>query len=411
MAHRSADVLIVGGGVAGASCAEALRELGFDGSIVLAGREPQAPYERPPCSKDLLRGESTPEDALLHPAEWYAQNEIELLVRTSVMKLDLDGRAASLSTREEIGFGKALLATGANVRRLRVDGGDLEGIHYLRALGNATSIRADAEEAERVVLIGGSYIACEVAASLTTMGKHCTLVMVENGPLSTGFGGAASGFFERVLAEHGIDCVTADPLARFEGSGRVQQVVTESGRVLDADLVVMGTGAMPDVMLARSSGLELGETGGVRCSQTLETSAAGIWAAGDPCEYDSVVHGSRLRVEHFEVAAAQGRHAAAAMLDQAGPYDEIPYFWSDLADWCTLEYVGPAAQWDREVVRGSLDDGEFTIFYLDAGRLAAALTVGRSDDLEHAKRLIAAGDHLGDAVDGLADLGADLGSL
>jgi 3-phenylpropionate/trans-cinnamate dioxygenase ferredoxin reductase subunit len=411
VAHRSADVLIVGGGVAGASCAEALRELGFDGSIVLAGREPQAPYERPPCSKDLLRGESTPEDALLHPADWYAQNEIELLVRTSVMKLDLDGRAASLSTREEIGFGKALLATGANVRRLRVDGGDLEGIHYLRALGNATSIRADAEEAERVVLIGGSYIACEVAASLTTMGKHCTLVMVENGPLSTGFGGAASGFFERVLAEHGIDCVTADPLARFEGSGRVQQVVTESGRVLDADLVVMGTGAMPDVMLARSSGLELGETGGVRCSQTLETSAEGIWAAGDPCEYDSVVHGSRLRVEHFEVAAAQGRHAAAAMLDHAGPYDEIPYFWSDLADWCTLEYVGPAAQWDREVVRGSLDEGEFTIFYLDAGRLAAALTVGRSDDLEHAKRLIALGDHLGDRAEVLADLGANLASV
>jgi 3-phenylpropionate/trans-cinnamate dioxygenase ferredoxin reductase component len=304
-----------------------------------------------------------------------------------------------------------LLATGANVRRLRVDGGDLEGIHYLRALGNATSIRADAEEAERVVLIGGSYIACEVAAPLTTMGKHCTLVMVENGPLSTGFGGAASGFFERVLAEHGIDCVTADPLARFEGSGRVQQVVTESGRVLDADLVVMGTGAMPDVMLARSSGLELGETGGVRCSQTLETSAEGIWAAGDPCEYDSVVHGSRLRVEHFEVAAAQGRHAAAAMLDRAGPYDEIPYFWSDLADWCTLEYVGPAAQWDREVVRGSLDDGEFTIFYLDAGRLAAALTVGRSDDLEHAKRLIAAGDHLGDRAEVLADLGGDLASI
>jgi 3-phenylpropionate/trans-cinnamate dioxygenase ferredoxin reductase component len=411
MAHRSADVLIVGGGVAGASCAGALRELGFDGSIVLAGREPQAPYERPPCSKELLRGESTPEDALLHPAEWYAENDIELLVRTSVMKLDLDGRAASLSTREEIGFGKALLATGANVRRLRVDGGDLEGIHYLRAIGNAASIRADAEEAERVVLIGGSYIACEVAASLTAMGKQCTLVMVENGPLSTHFGATASEFFERVLSEHGIDCVTGDPLTRFEGSGRVQQVVTESGRVLDADLVVMGTGAMPDVMLARSSGLELGETGGVRCSQTLETSADGVWAAGDPCEYDSVVHGSRLRVEHFEVAAAQGRHAAAAMLGQAGPYTEIPYFWSDLADWCGFEYVGPAAQWDREVVRGSLEEGEFTIFYLDAGRLAAALTVGRSDDLEHAKRLIAAGEHLGDRADALGDAGTDLAAL
>jgi 3-phenylpropionate/trans-cinnamate dioxygenase ferredoxin reductase subunit len=411
VAQRSADVLIVGGGLAGASCAEGLRELGFNGSVLLVGREPQAPYQRPPCSKDLLRGESTPDDALLHPAEWYAENDIDLLVRTSVMKLDLDARAATLSTKDEVAFGKALLATGANVRRLRVDGGDLDGIHYLRTLGTATSLRADAEDAERVVLIGGSYIACEVAASLTAMGKHCTLVMLEDAPLAGHFGDAAGGFFAGVLAEHGIDCVTADPLVRFEGDGRVQRVVTESGRVLDTDLVVMGTGAMPDVMLARSSGLELGDSGGVRCSQTLETSAEGVWAAGDPCEYDSVVHGSRLRVEHFEVAAAQGRHAAAAMLGQAGPYDEIPYFWSDLSDWCSLEYVGPAAQWDREVIRGSLDDGEFTIFYLDAGRLAAALTVGRSDDLEHAKRLITGGEHVGDRADALADADTDLATI
>jgi 3-phenylpropionate/trans-cinnamate dioxygenase ferredoxin reductase subunit len=411
MAHRSADVLIVGGGIAGASCAEGLRDLGFDGSIVLAGREPQAPYQRPPCSKDLLRGESTPEDALLHPAGWYDEHDIELLVRTSVMKLDLDARAASLSTREEIGFGKALLATGANVRRLRVEGGDLEGIHYLRALGNAKSIRDDAAEAEHVVLIGGSYIACEVAASLTTMGKHCTLVMLEDAPLSGHFGAAAGGFFAGVLAEHGIDCVTADPLARFEGEGRVQRVVTESGRVLDADLVVLGTGAMPDVMLARSSGLELGETGGIRCSRTLETSAEGIWAAGDPCEYESVVHGRRLRVEHFEVAAAQGRAAAAAMLGQADPYGVVPYFWSDLADWCSLEYVGPATTWDREVVRGSLEDGEFTIFYLADGRLAGALAVGRSDDIEHASRLIAGREPLGERADALADEGTELAAL
>jgi 3-phenylpropionate/trans-cinnamate dioxygenase ferredoxin reductase subunit len=412
VSHRACDVLIVGGGVAGVSCAEGLRDLGFDGSILLAGREPLPPYERPPCSKGLLRGESTPEDAQLHPPEWYAEREIELALRTSVMKLDLEARAASLSTRDEVAFGRALLATGANVRRLRVEGGDLEGIHYLRAPGNAEAIRADAEQAERVVLIGGSYIACEVAASLTTMGKHCTLVMVEDAPLSTGFGPAAGEFFTGLLRSHGIELVTADPLARFEGEGRVQRVVTESGRVVEADMVVMGTGALPDVMLARSSGLELGETGGVRCSRTLETSCEGVWAAGDPCEYDSVVHGRRLRVEHFEVAAAQGRAAAAAMLGQADPYGVVPYFWSDLADWATLEYVGPAASWEREVVRGSLGDGEFTLFYLDdASRVAAALTVGRSDDLEHAQRLIAGRVELGERADALADADTDLAAL
>jgi 3-phenylpropionate/trans-cinnamate dioxygenase ferredoxin reductase component len=411
VAHRRADVLIVGAGVAGVSCAEGLRDLGFDGSILLAGREPLPPYERPPCSKDLLRGESAPDDLALHPPEWYAENDVELLVRTSVMKLDLDARAAALSTREEVGFERALLATGANVRRLRVDGGDLEGIHYLRAPGNSAAIRADAEEAERVVLIGGSYIACEVAASLTAMGRRCTLVMVEDAPLSAGFGAAAGAFFSALLAAHGIDLVTADPLARFEGEGRVQRVVTESGRVLEADMVVMGTGAVPDVTLARSSGLELGETGGVRCSRTLETSCEGVWAAGDPCEYDSVVHGRRLRIEHFEVAAAQGRAAAAAMLGQGDPYGTVPYFWSDLADWATLEYVGPAASWERELVRGSPDDGAFTIFYVDAGRVVAALTVGRSDDLEHAQRLIAGRVELGERAEALADAGTDLAEL
>ena len=411
MSDRSVDILIIGAGLAGASCAEALRELGFDGSVLLAGREPLPPYERPPCSKELLRGESTQDEALLHPAEWYGEHDVELLTRTSVMKLDTEARTATLSTKDTVGFDRALLATGANVRRLRVDGGDLDGIHYLRAPGNSASIRADAEHSARVVLIGGSYIACEVAASLTALGKRCTLVMIEDAPLSGHFGEAAGHFFAGALDAHGIDCVTADPLVRFEGDGRVQRVVCESGRVLDADMVVLGTGATPDVMLARSSGLELGETGGVRCSQTLATSAPGVWCAGDPCEYDSVVHGRRLRIEHFEVAAAQGRYAASAMLGETAPYDEVPYFWSDLGDWCTLESVGPAERWDREVVRGSLDDGEFTIFYLDAGRLAAALTVGRSDDLDHAKRLIAGREELGARADALADLGTDLAGL
>ena len=245
------------------------------------------------------------------------------------------------------------------------------------------------------MLVGGSYIACEVAASLTAQGKACTLIMQEDGPLSLGFGQTASEFFAGVLRDHGIEWVARDALARFEGDGRVQRVVTESGRSLEADMVVMGTGAVPDVMLARSAGLELGESGGIACSSVLETSAANVWAAGDACEYDSVVHGRRLRIEHWEVARAQGAAVAAAIMGSREPFAEIPYFWSDLADWCTLEYVGPAASWDEEVVRGSVGDGEFTIFYRDGGRVVAALTVGRSDDLDRARELMASGDVVG----------------
>ena len=386
-----ADVLIVGAGAAGSACAEALRAGGFDGSVLLAGRDVDPPYERPYCSKDYLRGDISREETYLG-----LPDGLDVRIKTSVMKLDPEARTAKLPGAE-LSFRHAVLATGANVRRLRVDGAQLEGIHYLRALGNADAIRADAESASHVVLVGGSYIACEVAASLTARGKSCTLVMQEELPLSLGFGRTAGEFFARVLREHGVEWVAGDGLGRFEGDERVQRVVTESGRELEADLVVMGTGAMPDVMLARSAGLELGETGGIACSSRLETSAPDVWAAGDNCEYDSVVHRRRLRVEHWEVARAQGAAVAAAILGSEEPFAEVPYFWSDLADWCTLEYVGPASGWDREVVRGSLDDGEFTIFYLAGGRVVAALTVGRSDDLERARELMRSGEPVGES--------------
>src|SRR5262245_29060017 len=284
------------------------------------------------------------------------------------------------------------MATGANVRRVRVDGCDLDGIHYLRTLGNRDSIRADVENAERVVLIGGSYIACEVAASLTSEGKSCTLVMQEDGPLSLGFGKQAGEFFAGVLRNHGIDWVPNDSLGRFEGDGRVSKVVTENGRELPADMVVVGIGVAPDIQLARSAGLELTDGGAILCSQTLETSASGVYAAGDACDYDSVVHGRRVRVEHWEHARAQGSHVGSLIAGENKPFEEIPYFWSDLADWATLESVGPAQSWDQEVVRGSIDDGEFTIFYLDGGRMQGAMTVGRGDDPEKAREAMTSGE-------------------
>ena len=412
MPDRDVDVLVVGAGGAGSACAEALaRDRGFGGSILLVGREADPPYERPPASKDYLRGETAREATYLHPAGWWEERGVELLTRVSVMKLDTETRVAKLSSKEEVAFGSAVLATGANVRRLRVPGAELEGIHYLRALGNADAIRADAEQAERVVLVGGSYIACEVAASLTAMGKRCTMVMAEDAPLCTGFGADVGAFFADLLAGRGIELVVGDPLAAFEGDGRVARVLTESGRAVDADLVVMGTGAVPDVMLARSAGLELGETGGVACSSTLATSAEGIWAAGDTCEYDSVLHGRRMRIEHWEVARAQGKAAAAAVAGRPADFAEVPYFWSDLADWATVEYVGPARRWDREIVRGSFEDGAFAVFYVEGGRLVAALSVGRPEDLMHARRLLAAGGELGGRADALADLGTGLSEL
>lgn len=413
MADRSVAHLLIGGGLASANCARWLRESGAEGEILLVGREPDPPYNRPPCSKGYLQGKETREDAYFRPNGWWEEQRIDLRTRTSVMKLDTTAKEATLSTKEVVGYETALIATGANVRRLNVDGCELEGIHYLRALGNADAIRADAA-GRKVVLIGGSYIGCEVAASLTAAhGSSCQIVMQEATTLSRGFGEAAGRFFQDRLEEHGIEVHGEDGLARFEGAdGRVTHVVTEKGLRLEADCVVIGAGVMPDVMLARGAGLELDEErGGVLCDSRLRTSADGVFAAGDIASYDSVPNGRRLRVEHWDVAFNHGKTVALNMLGKDAAHDVVPYFFSDLADWASLEYVGPAPRWDREVVRGSLDEGEFSVWYLDHGQLVGALSVGRSDDLEHARRLIAARTDLTAQADALGDVDADLSAL
>ena len=395
MSAREVDYLLVGGGLASANCARWLRQEGAEGEVLVVGRELDPPYNRPECSKGYLRGEETREEPLFRPAEWWKEQKIELLTGTTVTKLDPGTRTATLSNKQELRYGKALLASGANVRRLNVEGSELENIYYLRTLGNADAIRAGVQDAEEVVLIGGSYIGCEVAASLTMMGKRCSIVMQEQLTLERGFGRQAGRFFQDLLEQHGVRVHPGQELDRFEGSGRVAAVHTKSGLELPAQAVVIGAGVIPELGLARRAGLEIGELGGVTCNSRLASSAAGVFAAGDICEYESVVHGGRsLRIEHWDVAFNQGKTAALNMLGRDVPHDVVPYFYSVLGDWGELEYVGPASQWDAEIVRGSTDAATFTTWYLAGGRVAAALTVGRSDDLDHARRLMAGGVEL-----------------
>jgi len=411
MADRHVDYLLIGGGLASGNCARWLREEGADGSILLVGREPDLPYNRPPCSKEYLQGKESREDVLFRPPQWYEEQQVEALTRVSVRSLSTADRTAELSNGQTVTFEKALIATGANVRRLQVPGCELGGIHYLRTLANSEAIRDDGS-GKRVVLIGGSYIACEVAASLTERGSSCALVMLETVTLSRTFGEQAGRFFQSRLEEHGIEVNGGDSLDHFEGAdGRITKVVTERGLELEADTVVIGAGVIPEVTLARSAGLELGDSGGVLASAQLETAVPGLYVAGDIAEYDSVIHRRPIRIEHWDVAFNQGKTAALNMLGRDQPHDVVPYFFSDLSDWASLEYVGPATKWDQEIVRGSIDDGEFAVFYLDEGRVAGALSVGRSEDLEHARRLITSREDVSDRTDQLADLSTDLAEV
>ncbi len=270
---REVSYLLIGGGLASANCARWLRQEGADGDVLVVGREPDPPYNRPECSKGYLRAAETREETFFRPHEWWSEQDVELLTRTSVTSVDLEARTAALSNKEQVQFEQALLATGANVRRLNVSGCELEQIHYLRTLGNADAIRDGVADAEHVVLIGGSFIACEVAASLTLLGKRATIVMQEQVTLERNFGARAGRFFQELLEAHGVSFHVGDELERFEGEGRVAKVITRNGLELAADAVVIGAGVSPDVQLARKAGLEIGELGGVQCSSRLQSSS------------------------------------------------------------------------------------------------------------------------------------------
>jgi len=399
--------------MAGANCARWLREEGADGAVVVVGREPDPPYNRPPCSKGYLQGAETRAETLFRPDEWWEEQGIELQTRVTVTSLDAVARTAGLSDGRELSFDTVLLATGSDVRRLPIEGSELEGIHYLRTMRNADAIRDDVADGGPVVCVGGSFIGCEVAASVhAAFGCEVAIVMQEAVTLSRVFGEAGGRFFHGLLSEHGIEIHGEDEIERFEGDGdRVATVVTRAGLRIPARTVVIGAGVIPDTKLARAAGLEIADDRGVRCDRHLATSAPGVFAAGDIASYDSVPNGRRIRVEHWDVAFNQGRTAALNMLGRNVAHEVVPYFFSDLADWASLEYVGPAPGWDEEIVRGSIADGEFSLWYLAAGKVVAALSVGRGDDLEHARRLMAAATDLGDAAAHVGDLSTDLESL
>ncbi len=386
------DHLIIGGGIAAVTCARTLRQQGATGSILVASRELDPPYHRPPVTKEYLRGEQGRADILLAPEAWWGEAGVELLTRTSVAGLDGPTKTATLQGGATVAYGSALLATGAMVRRLAVDGAHLEGIHYLRAMGNADALRRDLRGAESVVIVGGSYIACETAASLAASTKlEITMLMIEHQPLQMGFGERAGRWFRRVLGSNRIEVVGGVKVERFEGVERVSGVRCSDESLYQADAVICGIGATPDVMLARKSGFDIGPAGGVLCDTQLRTSVPGVWAAGDMCEYESVVHdGQLMRIEHETVAADQGATVARNMLGAGVEHDVVPYFFSDLADWSSLEYVGPALRWDEEVVRGDIESGSFSVWYLENGRLRGVLSVNGGEGLERGREMIAA---------------------
>ena len=398
--------VIAGANLTGGRAAEALRKEGFDGRVVLIGAEPDPPYERPPLSKEYLRGQVPREKIFIHKPGFYEEQRIELRLGVRATGLDLQERAVELEGGERIAFDRLLLATGGRPRRLAAPGSDLDGIYELRTVADSERIAAQLQPGRRLVVIGAGFIGAEVAASARMQGLDVTVLEMSPVPLGRALGEEMGRLYGEIHREHGVELLTGEAIDRFEGSGRVERVVGASGRAIDCDFVVVGVGIEPATELAEQAGLAV--ENGIVVDEYAETSVAGVFAAGDVARFYHPVLQERLRVEHWANAQNQGVLAAKNMLGRREAYVEIPWFWSDQYD-LNLQYVGHASSWDEIVMRGDVAGRKFTAFYLKDGRLRAALALNRFKDIRPSRELI----KLGVAVEAakLRDDGVELKSL
>jgi 3-phenylpropionate/trans-cinnamate dioxygenase ferredoxin reductase component len=377
--------VIVGAGMAGGKAAETLREEGFDGDIVLVGAEPERPYERPPLSKDYLRGEQERAAAYLQEEGWYADNEVQLRTSTRAERIDPGARALVLDGGEQIAYDRLLLATGAQPKRLPLPGADLDGVHLLRTFADSDAIRAVLERGSgHLAVIGAGWIGCEVAASARQKGLDVTVIEPLELPLARVLGPELGAFYRDVHAGHGVRMLLGTGVEAIEGSSRAERVRTSDGQTVDCTAVVVGVGVTPDVALADGV---LDVDNGILVDASLRTSAEDVFAAGDVANHDHPLLGERIRVEHWANALEQGPSAARAMLGQDAVYDRVPYFFSDQYD-VGMEYAGTTHPGDEVVFRGSVQSREFIAFWLREGRVAAGMNVNVWDVNDAIQELI-----------------------
>ncbi|MGN6795128.1 MAG: NAD(P)/FAD-dependent oxidoreductase [Streptosporangiaceae bacterium] len=370
--------VIVGGGMAGGSAAATLRDEGFRGQLLVISQEPGVPFGRPPLSKTYLRSEEDLDGWYVRPAWWYQEHEVELITGERVAGIDVSARALVLDSGREFEYQKLLLATGGQNRRLEVPGSELPGIHYLRTVAECDAIKAEVAMHRRAAIVGMGFIGCEVAASLTQLGVQVTGVLPGRIPLARALGdeiGALVGDFHRA---NGVELLTEEQVTAFEGTERVQAIVTASGTRVPCDFAVVGVGITAEVPPITRGSLDLDH--GILADPQCRASAVDVYAAGDVANHLHPLFG-RVRVEHYNNAEKQGAAAARSMLGSEAPYDYVHTFWSDQYE-NKIEYVGHATKWDEFVVRGSMDEARLIGFYLLNGVVLAAVGVNRGGDPE-----------------------------
>jgi 3-phenylpropionate/trans-cinnamate dioxygenase ferredoxin reductase subunit len=398
--------VLLGGGLASVTAAATLRTEGFEGRVIIVGDEPHVPYSRPPLSKDVLRAEKSPEQAWLRTPAWYASKDVELRLGVRAAAVDARAHIVELADGTSLGYDKLLVATGGVPRTLDIPGADLPGVFYLRRLDDALALREHLTPGAPVVVIGAGFIGAEVAASLRTLGCEVTVLEVAEVPLGRVLGPEIGRVYADVHREHGVNLHTGVGVERITGHGRVQRVVATDGRVHEASVVVIGIGLTPELNLARRSGLASGN--GIIVDEYCRTSADDVFAAGDIANHPNHFLGRRVRVEHWQNAQHQGAAAARNMMGRQKPFREVPWVWSEQYEH-NLQVVGLPDPSQRMVIRGDAAARNVSAFFLNDGRVTAALAVNRPTDVRVARHMIQHGTAPSAAH--LADVDTDLAQL
>jgi 3-phenylpropionate/trans-cinnamate dioxygenase ferredoxin reductase subunit len=413
--------LIVGASMAGAQAAQQLRKDGFTGKVVLIGAETDRPYERPPLSKGYLLGKEPRDKAFIHEAQWYGENDVELILGVTVTGLDPAGHTITVDNVDPLRYDKLLLATGSRPRQLDVPGSDSDGIRYLRTIEESDRLRENLREGLQVLVIGAGWIGLETAAAAREAGAAATVVEMDTLPLRRVLGDEVATVFRDVHQAHGTTFHFGVGVHEFgDSGGRVTHAVLTDGTEVPADLVIVGVGIQPNVELAQAAGLEVNN--GIVTDERLRTSDPDIYAAGDVASFLHPLVGERIRVEHWANARYGGRVAASAMLGGDAPFDRVPYFFSDQyvgKPHIGMEYAGYVAPggYDEVVFRGDPTvqpdaNPKFLAFWLREGRVLAGMNVNIWDVQDDIAALVKAG-YAGTGVDGqrLADPEVPLASL
>jgi 3-phenylpropionate/trans-cinnamate dioxygenase ferredoxin reductase subunit len=382
--HR---IVVVGASLAGGTATATLREEGFDGELTLIGAEPHPPYERPPLSKSFLRSETPFEDALVRSEDFYKENDIDTRFGVAASGLDVERRTVTLAEGDTVPFDRLLVATGARNRRFAIPGIELKGVYGLRTVEDCERIRGEIGSGRRAVVAGMGFIGSEVTASLRQRGVEVTAVDGGSVPLERILGEEVGAALRGLHLDHGVKLISRDRVEAFEGSDRVERVITRNGHRLECDFAVVGLGVEPVVDVVAASPVETNN--GILVDELCRTNIEGIYACGDVANHFHPVFGRRLRIEHWQNARRQGRAAALNMLGKGQPYDEVHWFWSDQFD-VNLQYAGHHTEWDELVVRGRIAERAFSAFYLKEGLMQAAVAMNRGAELRRSMPVIKA---------------------